>query len=184
MEKAWTPARPSRPPRPRETLTALARRYHGCALALSRTLGMPLETVLRDYAAAVSTLFIEASRQGIRLPPPAILPPLHRATGGHHLATGGHHLATGDNGDVLDVSPPASNGEAHTPTTIPADGDLPCRGMEIGELNPAQLYMLLSKVAHLAHVEGDGWVPLLTSLQHERQRRVAEGQRTVAEAQP
>jgi len=40
--------------------------------------------------------------------------------------------------------------------------------------------MLVSKVAHFMHDNGDRWVPLLAALQAERAARLARGQRRTA----
>jgi hypothetical protein len=48
----------------------------------------------------------------------------------------------------------------------------------IGDLKPAQLAMLVSKVARLVHDEGERWVPLLASLQAERARRLERGRKS------
>jgi hypothetical protein len=63
------------------------------------------------------------------------------------------------------------------PAVIPTDAGLPCGGMAINALKPAQLAMLVSKVARLVHDEGERWVPLLAALQAERAARLAQGQR-------
>jgi hypothetical protein len=67
-----------------------------------------------------------------------------------------------------------------TPTMIPTDAGLPCSGQAISALKPAQLAMLVSKVARLVHDDGDRWVPLLAALQTERASRLARGQRRTA----
>jgi hypothetical protein len=60
---------------------------------------------------------------------------------------------------------------------IPTGAGLPCGGQAISALKPAQLAMLVSKVARLVHDDGDRWVPLLAALQAERDSRLAQGQR-------
>jgi hypothetical protein len=50
----------------------------------------------------------------------------------------------------------------------------------ISTLKPAQLAMLVSKVARLMHDDGDRWVPLRAALQAERAARLAQGQRRTA----
>jgi hypothetical protein len=77
--------------------------------------------------------------------------------------------------DVPDVPPPASNGHAPPPLTIPAG--LPCAGQAITALQPAQLRMLLSKVDQLAGEQGRQWQPLLEALAAEREARLQAGQR-------
>jgi hypothetical protein len=66
------------------------------------------------------------------------------------------------------------------PAVIPTDAGLPCSGQTIRTLKPAQLAMLVSKVARLVHDDGDRWVPLLAALQAERASRLARGQRRTA----
>jgi len=70
-----------------------------------------------------------------------------------------------------------SNGDTPPPTTIPSDADLPCGGQAIRTLKPAQLAMLISKVARLVQDQGGRWVPLLHALQSERAGRLDRGQR-------
>ena len=51
-------------------------------------------------------------------------------------------------------------GELAFPTRIPTGGlVLPCGGALIGDLRPAQLALLLGKVAALVHAEGARWNP-------------------------
>ena len=54
--------------------------------------------------------------------------------------------------------------ESAMPMTIPTDASLPCSGQAISTLKPAQLAMLVSKVACLVQDDGDRWVPLLTAV--------------------
>jgi hypothetical protein len=164
MAREWKSRPASRP----TTLTEIARRYHAAAVALAQTLDLSLEEVLTQHRESVTAIFIESSKCEVRLPASVRLPPLG--------AEAAISQANGQDGkDVSEISE-TSNGHA-IPTTIPADGDLPCAGQEIATLKPAQLAMLLAKVASLVHAEGDGWVPLLHALQAERQARVAQGQR-------
>jgi hypothetical protein len=111
----------------------------------------------------------------------------------------GQDLTEGDHVADAPVRPPASsNGHApkadvtadmgtpeatkppSSPAVIPTDAGLPCGGMAINALKPAQLAMLVSKVARLVHDDGDRWVPLLAALQAERACRLAQGQRRTA----
>jgi hypothetical protein len=111
----------------------------------------------------------------------------------------GQDLTEGDHAADAPVRPPASsNGHApeadvtagtETPeapeppsslTVIPTDAGLPCSGQAISTLKPAQLAMLVSKVARLVHDDGDRWVPLLAALQAERAARLTQGQRRTA----
>ena len=67
-------------------------------------------------------------------------------------------------------------GELAFPTRIPTGGlVLPCGGALIGDLRPAQLALLLGKVAALVHAEGARWIPLLAALQAERATRLDRG---------
>src|SRR5262245_35264417 len=71
--------RSSRPAPAKTTISECARRYHSCALAFSRSLGIPLAEALRDYHAPITAVFIEASRCGLRLPAGVTLPRLAEA---------------------------------------------------------------------------------------------------------
>jgi hypothetical protein len=111
----------------------------------------------------------------------------------------GQDLTEGDHVADAPVRPPASsNGHApdadvtagteipevpeppSPPAVISTDAGLPCGGMAINALKPAQLAMLVSQVARLVHDDGDRWVPLLAALQAERAARLAQGQRRTA----
>jgi hypothetical protein len=52
----------------------------------------------------------------------------------------------------------------------------------IADLRPAQLALLLGKVARLVHDQGEAWVPLLGALQVERARRLERGRQQFPEA--
>jgi hypothetical protein len=163
-------------PRP-TSITEVARRYHAAAVALGETLGLSVPEVLTQHRESVTAVFIECGRCDLRVPAGVTLPPLVGRT--PMASTHGQGEETSVEAPAVrpPVAPPVNG---HTlPTTIPADGDLPCAGQEITALKPAQLAMLLAKVASLVHAEGDGWVPLLHALQAERQARVAQGQRPV-----
>jgi hypothetical protein len=161
MARSWK----SRPAPVPTSITEIARRYHAAATALAQTLGLSVSEVLAQHRESVTAIFIECGKCEVRLPAAVKLPPLATVT-----------PVVQANG-AADPEPPAATNGGAPPTTIPADGDLPCRGQEIAALKPAQLAMLLSKVATLVHAEGDGWVPLLHALQAERAARVANGQR-------
>jgi hypothetical protein len=192
-----THGKPGRAPAPDvapTTLTEITRRYYACAVALAKAMGVPLsETFLREHRESISCCFIEAGRAGVRLPPAVQLPPLQ-------MSVGDHQMSAGDNGAVPDVPPPPTNGTvgefsltvkvnenppktvnensatgAEPPTTIPAG--LPCAGQAVGDLKPAQLRMLLSKVDQLAAEQGSQWRPLLEALAAERQTRLQAGKR-------
>jgi hypothetical protein len=111
----------------------------------------------------------------------------------------GQDVTEGDHVADAPVRPPASNNghapEADVtagtetreapeppspPAEIPTDAGLPCGGMAVNALKPAQLAMLVSKVARLVHDDGDRWVPLLAVLQAEQASRLAQGQRRTA----
>jgi hypothetical protein len=81
----------------------------------------------------------------------------------------------GEAGDFLGAMPENSPNGAAPPTTIPENSGIPCGGQEIRTLKPAALAMVLSKVAALAHAEGERWAGLLHALQQERQVRVERG---------
>jgi hypothetical protein len=75
----------SRPPRRRAeapsvaptSITECARRYHAAAAALAKSFGLPMTTAfLQEYHSAISCVYIEASKAGVRLPPAVQLPPL------------------------------------------------------------------------------------------------------------
>jgi hypothetical protein len=175
------------------TLTECARRYHGAALALARTFGVPLTAdFVRDYHPAISSIYIESGKLGLRLPAGVRLPPLapaaHAADGHEMMSLSADlpeqpaaHAAPEPEPDRdprppgAGEAPPASTtDQAPAPMTIPVDAGLPCGGVAITALKPAQLAMLVSKVAALVHAEGHAWVPLLGSLQAgKRPTRVA-----------
>src|SRR5882724_159152 len=82
---------------------------------------------------------------------------------------------------VTDVVTPvaAPNGDT-SPLMVPTDSGLPCAGVFISALKPAQLAMLISKVARLLHDEGERWVVLLHALERERNARLAKGRKVPA----
>jgi hypothetical protein len=189
----------SRPPRRRPeaptfaptTLTEITRRYVATALALSKAMGLPMtETFIKEHRESISCCFIEAGRAGVRLSAGVTLPPLSAPAA--TTTTNGQapepEAVPPTNGqpEAGEFSSNAENNSTNghaLPTTIPADGDLPCAGQEIALLKPAQLAMLISKVAALMHGKArDQWVPLLAALQRERQARLERGQRPKAEA--
>jgi hypothetical protein len=182
-------------PRP-TTLHEICRRYVATATTLAQVLGVPLtEAFMQEHHQAIACCFIESGRVGVRLPASVTLPPLASAVntrlsrdasalepqgpegfhspdernpkGGRQPKPDSQKLVAAEA-----AGPEVSHTNGHAiPTCLPADGDLPCRGQEIARLTPAQLAMLLSKVARLVHQQGDGWVPLLHALQAERARR-------------
>jgi hypothetical protein len=182
MAKPGTPRRrPDAPSVTPTTLTEIARRYYACAIALAKAMGVPLtETFLREHWESISCCFIEAGRAGVRLRPAVQLPPLI-APKVETPAEAGEIMCSG-----MPSTPeaPATNG--HPPlVAIPTDAGLPCAGQAIHTLKPAQLAMLVSKVARLVQDQGGRWVPLLHALQAERAGRLDRGQRrTVALVPP
>ena len=97
-------------------------------------------------------MYIEAGRAGVRLASGVQLPPLNGDTPPPGRVTtappsnGRDHAAPVTDG-VTRVTPP--NGDAPPLTAIPTDAGLPCSGQVISALKPAQLAMLVSKVARL-----------------------------------
>jgi hypothetical protein len=176
------------------SVTECARRYHACAVALARSFGLPMTAAfLQEYHAAISCVYIEAGRAGVRLPPTVPLPPLTppaATTNGQAPAMEPQAPGSSTTEDVAlapqdrPLADPSANGAVPangtvvpSPTTIPKDAGLPCGGVLIGDLKPAQLAMLVSKTARLVHDEGERWVPLLASLQAERAARLARGRK-------
>ena len=173
MARHGTPRRRPTAPGAPTTLTEITRRYYATAIALARAMGLPLsETFIREHRESISCCFIEAGREGLRLPSAVQLPPL--------APPNGDAPETGDlHGSDRPEAPeaPSPNGHAPPPVTIPKDAGLPCGGVAIADLKPAQLAMLVSKVARLVHDEGERWVPLLAALQAERARRLERGRK-------
>jgi len=52
------------------------RRYHACALAVATTFGITLEETLNERREIVTAVFVQASREGLKLPTCVELPPL------------------------------------------------------------------------------------------------------------
>jgi hypothetical protein len=176
--------RPDTPGVPTTTLHEITRRYYACAVALAKAMGLPLsETFLREHRESISCCFIEAGREGLRLPASVTLPPLvgktePEAGEGFPLDAqenlGGRPAKPDREAKVAEGSP---NGHAPTPTRIPTAEGLPCGGALIVALQPAQLSMLIGKVETLAQAKGGPWATLLTALVAERQTRVAKGRK-------
>jgi hypothetical protein len=195
MARSWKPSRAHDAPQSPATIHEICRRYYACALTLAKVMGVPLsETFLKEYHPAIASCFIESGRAGVQLPASVALPPLapaHRPAGDPEPPTSGqaggsesninpHDTFRAEDPKPLQESAEEANGDRPLPTTIPADGDLPCRGQEIATLKPAALAMLISKTATLVHAEGAGWAPLLAALQAERARRLAQGRHATA----
>jgi hypothetical protein len=176
MERHGRPRRRPEAPSAPTTLTEITRRYYATAIALSKAMGVPLsETFIREHRESISCCFIEAGRAGVRLPPSVQLRPLSEPTVEAPAEAG--EIIGGITPDPERVTPP-TNG--HTPpVAIPTDAGLPCGGQVIANLKPAQLAMLVSKVAAMVHAEGEAWVPLLAALQAERSARLDRGHKTV-----
>jgi hypothetical protein len=189
MAEKWNayPPRPaSRPPRQApETITAIARRYYSCAVALSTVMGLPLtERFLQEHHAAIACTFIESGRAGVRLPGSVSLPPLATTTG-----QAGEPTPKPDSqekvAEVLGVSqptvsqasPPEGSPNGHTPSPTAIPQGLPCSGVLLVDLKPAQLSLLIGKLEHLAEAKGSPWTTLLQALEAERQARVARGRK-------
>jgi hypothetical protein len=181
MERNGRPRRrPEAPSGEPTTLTECARRYHGAALALARTFGVPLTAkFLQTYHSAISSVYIESGRAGVRLEPTVQLPSL--APAGHlapDLEADRDPLPPGEeeapvvttNGD----GPPPPLPAADLPTHIP--GGLPCAGQAIDALKPAQLHMLCGKLGLRALVD-PGMKPLHEAVLAERSRRLEAGKR-------
>jgi len=102
-------------------------------------------------------------------------------TEGEHVADAPVRPPASSNGHApeADVTAGTETPEAPEPPSppeaIPTDAGLPCGGQAINALKPAQLAMLVSKVARLVHDDGDRWVPLLAALQAERAARLVQG---------
>jgi hypothetical protein len=172
----------------RTSITEVARRYHACAVALAQTLGLAVAEVLREHRESVTAVFIECGRSDLRLAANIQLPPLvapepqsHGDRGECADVTAVDHQPTsvphdGQDGKARSAIAEHATGDTPLPTSLPSDGSLPCAGAEIATLKPAQLAMLVSKVATLAHTDA-GWAPLLAALQKERSQRMAQGRR-------
>jgi hypothetical protein len=200
----------NRPPRRRPeapsaptTITELARRYHSCAVALARSLGIPMsETFLLQFHNAISSIFIASDRAGVRLAPSVPLPPLADATVAstnananvaHNIAQSSPTDVTGDANNVAhnvaQSSPhgqpepegPDCTGLVPPPDRVPAEADLPCKGQLIVDLRPAQLSLLIGKVGRLAEQHGGQWEILLAALEAERERRMDKGRKAPRE---
>jgi hypothetical protein len=162
-------------------------------------MGLPLsEDFLRQHRESISTCFIESSRAGVRLPPAVPLPPLAQVNEplksdlsddrqvGKTLPEPVQEVSNGNTpkaGEIIctmtqdpDLETATTNGHA-PPMVIPKDAGLPCGGVVIADLKPAQLAMLVSKTAALVHAEGEAWIGLLGALQVERARRLEKGRK-------
>jgi hypothetical protein len=165
-QKRWN-ASPA--PQP-TTITECARRYHAAALALAQTLGLSLQETLTQHRESVTAIFIETSRCELRLAPHVALPPL----------AGEPSDAAPEAAESFSGTAPENPGgppEVPLPAAVPADAGLPCGGVLLVDLKPAQLSLLIGKLAHLSQAKGGAWPALLTALQAGRQRRVAAGRK-------
>jgi hypothetical protein len=185
MARPWKSSRSDHAPRATGTITEVARRYHACAMALAKSFGMPLTAdFLQAYHSAISSVYIEAGRAGIRLPagvqlPPLVVPNNHgQPPNGHPVEPVTEHVREWEPTDTPEAGAPEPPTNGHAPpVAIPTDAGLPCGGQVIADLKPAQLAMLVSKVATLAHAEGERWGPLLGALQSERGKRLERGRK-------
>jgi hypothetical protein len=173
MARRWT----SRQAPPPTSLTEIARRYHAAAVVLAQTLGLSVPEVLSAHRESVTAIFIECGRCDLRLPAAVKLPPLTGDTPPvatpHGNGQAGEIICTMVPDPALQPVTPTPTSNGHTPpVAIPADAGLPCGGVVIADLKPAQLAMLISKVARLVHDQGEAWVSLLGALQVERARRL------------
>jgi hypothetical protein len=142
---------------------------------------------LQEYHSAISCVYIEAGRTGVRLAAGVQLPPLTApppdTTNGQPEAvppSNGHGTTlTSLAPEITNAVVPDNGTIVPSLVTIPPDAGLPCGGQAISALKPAQLAMLISKTARLLQDEGGGWVPLLHALERERNARLAHGRKTV-----
>jgi hypothetical protein len=111
-------------------------------------------------------------------------------TEGEHVADAPVHMTTAQPSNGRDHAEPvtdvvttvtASNGDAPPPLMVPEASGLPCAGVFISALKPAQLAMLISKTARLVSDGADQWVPLLHTLQSERAARLDRGRKPTGE---
>jgi hypothetical protein len=128
MARDWN----ARPAPQKTTITEVARRYHAAAVALAQTLGLFLPEVLTQHRESVTAVFIECGRCDLRVPASVRLPPLGAQGDGQAV----RHPQAGQANGAGDPAPPRGeqeplHGDPPIPTTIPADGDLPCAGQEI-----------------------------------------------------
>jgi hypothetical protein len=181
MAKTWKkPSAAPGPQRPPDTITGIAKTYHGCATAFAASLGLPLAEALQAYHGPITAIFIEACRQEIRVPASVRLPLLGPPNGQGEPEPVSNTTSCNTNGGGPPPAPEATaEPEATTvlprPTTIPPG--LPCAGQAISVLRPAQLRMLLSRVDQLAAEQGSRWRPLLEVLAAERRQRIEAGRR-------
>jgi hypothetical protein len=151
---------------------------------------------VQEYHSAISCVYIEAGRAGVRLPSGVQLPPLAAPTdetpaeAGEIMCRGippapevptnrpaellpesGNNSANGHT-PQLTVVPPAGE----LPTSIPAGLQLPCAEALIADLRPPQLSLLIGKVG-LRALADKSLEPLHVALLAKRARRFAQGQR-------
>jgi hypothetical protein len=196
MDRPRPPRRRPEAPEAPTTITECARRYHAAAAALAKSLGLPLTAdFLQAYHSAISCVYIEAGRAGVRpassvplppLPAPPVEPTGHQTTVEESITASGN--AFGEpaattpepEGEIYcgmpDAPPAEPTTNGHAPPTVVPKG-FPSAGVRVADLKPAVLRMLIAKTAALAHEEGEAWVPLLGSLQAERARRLDQGRK-------
>ena len=185
-EKRWSayPKPPRQPPKPPETISGIARRYHACALALATTWGLPVEQVLREHRESVTAVFIETSRAELRLaagvqlpplatPPGQAKPPDRRGPDSPQAAELPQETQASPGPEGFSANAAKNSERGGAPSTpdaqakgAEADGEpppvaipagLPCSGVLLVDLKPAQLVMLIGKVEALAQAKGGAW---------------------------
>jgi hypothetical protein len=189
MPRNGTPRRrPEAPSAPPTTITELARRYHSCAIALAKSLGLPMtEAFLRDHRESVSSIFIASDRAGVRLSSAVQLPPLGGppadATNGPPVVAQQDRppVDPSTNGSVPEhgtgvPSPTTSPTAGGLPTSIPAGLQLPCAEALIADLRPPQLSLLIGKVG-LRALADKSLEPLHVALLAERAWRFEQGRK-------
>ena len=72
------------------SITEVARRYHACALAVATTFGISLEEAVNERRELCTAIFLQASREGLKLPPTVELPTLVTAQPLILTPNGGH----------------------------------------------------------------------------------------------
>jgi hypothetical protein len=199
MARNWK----SRQAPPPTSITEIARRYHGAAVALAQTLGLSLQEVLTAHRESVTAIFIECGRCDLRLPAAVKLPPLvpptdpetgaiectgmppapEAPTNGHPAWPRQDHPPAdpSTNGSVPEhgtgvPSPTTSPTAGGLPTSIPAGLQLPCAEALISDLRPPQLSLLIGKVG-LRALADKSLEPLHVALLAERARRFEQGRK-------
>ena len=166
---------------------------------MSKAFGVPCTTTfIKEHRESISCCYIEAGRAGVRLAPTVALPPLAGAPDAPVPEAVATPPETGpaeappdppEAGEIIcgmtpdpalepSTPTPTTNGHA-PPLVVPTDAGLPCGRVAIVALKPAQLAMLIGKVARLVHDQGEAWIGLLAALQGERARRLERGRKPI-----